>query len=148
MKNSREILIIFALAFIAYLIAPAISRTATNPKKGKSNKVKLIKTLSGHDQSSVSEIEFSPDGRLLASTDYIGNVKIWDVSSGAEIRAFSPHNSKHEAYISFSPDGKILASGGCEEYHEDSGCHSGMIKLWDVETGEKLMEIRGIAGWV
>jgi WD40 repeat protein len=37
------------------------------------------RTLTGHSQDVVS-IAFSPDGKMLASASWDGEVKLWDVS--------------------------------------------------------------------
>ncbi len=87
----------------------------------------------GHTQD-VSTVSFSPDGRVLASSSmggYDGGVKLWDVSTGQELRTLV--GSKQV----FSPDGKTLAS-------MDLGFTSGVagIKLWDWRTGQELKMIQ------
>jgi WD40 repeat protein len=46
--------------------------------------------------------------------------------------------------VAFSPDGEMLASGGCEEVSPDSSsCAAGVIRLWDVGTGEEIATLGG-----
>ncbi len=53
---------------------------------------------------------FSPDGRLLASTDR-ETVHLWEVATAREVRTFSGHRGGIES-LSFSADGRRLASSG------------------------------------
>jgi WD40 repeat protein len=72
----------------------------------------------------------APDGKTKAVAD--GNtVKLVDVASGKEIRAYKGHTDAVSA-LAFSPDGKRLASGGKDN----------TINLWDMPTGKLLAKIR------
>jgi len=65
-------------------------------------------------------------------------IKLWDISTGNEIRTFTGHKrSVMSISISF-PDGKYIASGG-----EDS-----TIKLWDISSGSLIWSIKGHAASV
>ena len=85
--------------------------------------------LTGHDDG-VSGVDFSPDGKLLASVSFNSldnTVRLWDVKSG------KPHGQPltHTSWVSdveFSPDGKLLASAS----------NDNMVHLWDVESGKPL----------
>jgi len=104
-----------------------------------------IRTLSGHTNWVLS-VAFSPDGKILASGScgkqegYLcvqGEIKLWDVARGTEIRTLRGHTS--DVYsVAFSPDGKILASG--------SGDNT--IQLWDVAKGTLLRTLQGHTSWV
>jgi WD40 repeat protein len=103
----------------------------------------VLRTLEGHNDE-VKSVAFSPDGRLLASgscreraltgwfgTDEClqGEIKLWDVGSGREVRTltFKRLDEEEEADVNslaFSPDGQLLASGS-----EDA------IRLWEVSSG-------------
>jgi WD40 repeat protein/uncharacterized caspase-like protein len=73
---------------------------------------------------------FSTDGKILASGDSDGTVRLWDLARGTELRTLTGHT---EAVISvaFSPDGRSLTSGS-----ED-----GTIKFWDVASGRELASL-------
>ncbi len=82
--------------------------------------------------SSVRSVIFSPDGKLLATGDTDGIVRLWEASSFREILTCKGHTNVVES-VAFSPDGKILVSGSYDK----------TIKLWDVKTGECLKVFQG-----
>jgi WD40 repeat protein len=53
---------------------------------------------------------FSPDGHLLAATDWNGIVTLWDVATGQRKLATTDHNAGVVS-AAFSPDGEVLATG-------------------------------------
>ena len=75
---------------------------------------------------------FSPDGELLASGSVDTTIKIWQVSTGIEVRTLLGTKAVVET-LSFSPDGKKLASAGYER----------TIRVWDLTTGKQIRELIG-----
>ncbi|HTK38529.1 MAG TPA: caspase family protein, partial [Pyrinomonadaceae bacterium] len=76
-------------------------------------------------------VVFTPDSKFIAGQDIIGNVYLWDVSNGTQVRSFPGRGASalySQARLAFSPDGKILF---CAE-------GAAKINLWDVETGSKV----------
>jgi len=72
----------------------------------------------------VVSLDFSPDGKTLASGGKYGPIRLWDVESGELLRTFEGHqNSVH--FLAFSPDGSKLASAS-----ED-----GTLRVWDLDSG-------------
>src|SRR5262245_34614689 len=80
--------------------------------------LKLLGTLEGGRPGVYQTIAFSPDGKLLASTDSDRDaarpsVKLWDVKKRKVIATLKgPGLSSFTSSLAFSPDGKTLAVGG------------------------------------
>jgi WD40 repeat protein len=97
------------------------------PIYGDDNTVSLWNVETGEQivvldfESEISNLVFSPDGKLLAVGDY-GHIHIVDVKNGIELAVLNGHTGIIEG-LAFSPDGKLLASGG------DS-----TIRLWGVPS--------------
>jgi WD40 repeat protein len=80
----------------------------------------------------VNEVDFSPDGRYLASASSDSTIRLWDASTGRTLRTFSGHTESVTS-VSFSPDGHYLATGGEDE----------IVRLWEVSTGRALRTFSG-----
>ena len=92
--------------------------------------------LTGHIDTQadggIEDIEYSPDGSLLAiSTSYGENetnyVELWDASSLTLVRALESREGWVSS-IAFSPDGTMLVSGN----------ETGSYFLWNVSTGDLI----------
>jgi WD40 repeat protein len=75
----------------------------------------ITKLLSGHT-SAVSELSFSPNGKLLASASLDATVKIWDGASGAQLRSLDGQDLMALA-IAWSEGGKRFATGAFNTVH-------------------------------
>ena len=53
-------------------------------------------------------LDFSPDGTTLATTSHDGSVRIWDVATCSELRAFALKVGKLHG-VAFAPDGLTVA---------------------------------------
>lgn len=84
----------------------------------------------GHHE--VSSVAFSPDGKHIISGDMKNFLKLWDVATGREIRAFIGDRAIYS--VAFSPDGRYALSGGYET-----------LKLWDIATGKEIRAFTGLA---
>ena len=82
-------------------------------------------------------LNFSRDGRLLASGSRDGTAIIWSTETWKRAQTLpNPAKNSYQGMVedvAFSPDGKILAlaSGG------------GNVQLWDVPTGKLLEPLKG-----
>lgn len=91
---------------------------------------KHLQTLSSF--LSVACFAFSPDGQLLATSNLQGTIKLWQVSTGWQIRTLT-FDSGRVCCVAFSPNGQILATSGDDQ----------TIKLWQVSTGQQICAFIG-----
>ncbi len=74
-------------------------------------------------------IDYSPDGKKLATAGSDGTARIWDASSGDELLTLHGHTS-NVLDVKFSTDGSQIATAGAD----------GTVRVWDAETGEELLQ--------
>ena len=81
------------------------------------------------DPDAVHGVAFSPDGKLLASADNNGTVRLWNPATGQPVSPPLPADTGPNAggaiAVAFSPDGKLLASADAD----------GTVRLWNTATG-------------
>jgi len=82
-------------------------------------------------------VDFSPDGKMLASGSSDNTVKLWNVADGAEIATLKGHTDSFWS-VDFSPDGKTLASGSSDN----------TVKLWNVADGAEIATLNGHTNYV
>jgi len=82
----------------------------------------------GH-YAGVTSVAFSPDGRFAATGSSDKTIKLWEVSTGREIRSYTGHT--HEIrYLDFGPHGNYLASID-GDYH---------LKIWEIPTSRQVYD--------
>jgi WD40 repeat protein len=83
-------------------------------------------SLVGH-RDTLYDAQLSPNGEVLATASYDGQIILWDTASGAALRTIDGHNGA-VFDVEFDPSGTVLATASADE----------TIKLWKVETGVRL----------
>lgn len=96
----------------------------------------ILTTLRGHKAERLEALDFSPDGRYLASSSDDGEVIIWDIKKREEIQRFTAWRRENRdrnviSDIEFTPDGKQIAVG----------CENGWLTLWSAPEGHLLYEL-------
>jgi len=85
----------------------------------------LARSVFTEDLSVTPAVAFSPTGKLLATGDADGEIRLWQVTDWKKLLTFKGHTNWIWS-IAFSPDGSILASASDDK----------TIRLWDVRSGE------------
>jgi ribosome assembly protein 4 len=94
-------------------------------------------SLTGHTES-ILAVQFSPDGRNLATGGGDAVVRTWDIDTETPHHTLEGHKN-WVLVVCWSPDGLKLASAGAD----------GTIRIWSPSTGQALGKpLRGHAKWV
>jgi hypothetical protein len=86
----------------------------------------------------IMSVAFSPDGKLLATGDVVGQIRVWQVVDGQQLLTFQGHTNWVSS-ISFNPNGQLLAV---------SGSSDPTVKLWELSTGQCVQTLQGHSYWV
>lgn len=84
----------------------------------------------GHELA-VLTVAVSPDSNYVATGSRDKSVKLWELSTGREVRSFLGHSASVNQ-VDFSSDGKHLISANGDA----------SIKIWEVATGKELFSIK------
>jgi WD40 repeat protein len=85
----------------------------------------------------VWQAEWSPDGKVVATTGSDGSAKIWDPETGQVIRDLYPEDFQLTVIgLGWSPDGTRIATFAGD----------GVGRIWDIATGEELVTFSGHSG--
>ena len=81
----------------------------------------------GHTDS-VMSASFTPDGSKILTTSVDGTIRLWDRTSGEQIRQFTGHNGMVNDVV-FLPDGDQILTNGTD----------GTMRQWMLSTGEEVV---------
>jgi WD40 repeat protein len=76
----------------------------------------------------VHRLQFSPDGKALASCGAYQDVCLWEVTTGKEVRRWTELTGTF--VLAYSPDGRLLATATPD----------GLVRLWDTATGKDVSQ--------
>lgn len=116
MKNHIMFKCFFKVQILLLIFALATVGFSQKPK---------FKWLKGGTVLGVNSINYSPDGKMLATAGDDGTIKFWVANSGMLIRTIKASQNYYVICVKFSPDGSMLASSADDK----------LIRIWDVETG-------------
>jgi RNA polymerase sigma factor (sigma-70 family) len=100
--------------------------------------VARIGTVRFRHGGQIEKIALAPDGRTLAAASRDQTVRLWNMTTGQEIRRL-PNHEGSVRFVAYSPDGTRLATGVSP---------SGVVHLWDAATGEKVRQLKHAGHWV
>jgi WD40 repeat protein len=106
-------------------------RTYNAPRQPRSATDILVKAVG---EGNVTTVAFAADNKTLASGGWDGFVRLWDATTGEELRQIFAHKAMVTTVV-FSQDGKTLASRGGID---------GTVRLWDPATGNKRRTFDGL----
>jgi RNA polymerase sigma factor (sigma-70 family) len=93
----------------------------------KGARLRLGTTRLRHEWS-VTSVDFSPDGKTLASASWDGVVRFWDVATGSPRPGIPDQEARDVAFIAvYSPDGTKIAIGR----------DGGVFQVWDLTAGKE-----------
>ena len=102
-------------------------------KSGSAQKMEVKATV-----MAVGTLDYSPDGKQLASAGVAPMVKIWDMTTAKGLRTLPIPATYGVVDVAYSPNGKLLAASGA------TGLFGGSITyLWDAETGKQIKTVPG-----
>ena len=90
---------------------------------------KVLKTLDGHTDV-VNDIAITSDGKYMVSGSNDKTARIWDLSTGKQIRIL-PVDCWKVTTISISNDNSYVTTG----------CNDGSVKVWELKTGKLINHI-------
>lgn len=108
--------------------------------------VEIRHLLTGHKHL-ITQLAWSPQGRLLASASKDGTLRIWDTLDGRLRWTLQDHSRSQQRllqrpegtfFVAWSPDGGTVAMGSADA----------SIQLWDPLTAEPRQALRGHSGLV
>ena len=80
----------------------------------------------------VTSVAFSSDGMKIVSSSHDNSVRVWDASTGMQLKELKGHTSWVYS-VAFSSDGTQIVSGS-----DDNS-----VRVWDVSTGMELGKLKG-----
>ncbi len=92
----------------------------------------FIETFGG-----IFSVAFSPNGKLLATGDTNGEIRLYEVANSQQLMTCKGHTGWVWS-VTFSPNGQVLASGSNDQ----------TIKLWDISNGQCLKTLEDHRGGV
>jgi WD40 repeat protein len=96
-----------------------------------------LQTLVGHTGWVTAVAVVGPDGRHVVTGGFDRTIRVWELATGACVRALEGHAGAVRA-VRVTPDGRRLVSGS----------HDKTARVWDLASGVCLQTLEGHTGWV
>jgi WD40 repeat protein/DNA-binding SARP family transcriptional activator len=99
----------------------------------------LLLVLTGH-RDEVGEVAFSPDGSRLVTGSRDATARVWDATSGEQLKILDPGGGGLIYGTAYSPDGQFIVTGQLGAVAGQLGA----VVVWDAETFERLRTVDGL----
>lgn len=84
--------------------------------------------------SGFQNVDWSPDGKQIATSGWAGRIRLWESSSGRLLHDLVGHTPNHYIRtVAWSSNSSLLASGGWDN----------SIKIWDTLNGREIYTLYG-----
>jgi RNA polymerase sigma factor (sigma-70 family) len=110
---------------------------------GLDNLIRLWDVKSGNERlvamgmmGRIGSVAFLPDGKTVVSGSDEG-IRVWDASSGKEIRRLTGKEPRYSYYVAVSPDGRLAASGNFQDHK---------VRIWEIATGKEVGKLNFAEG--
>jgi len=86
-----------------------------------------------------AQLAFSPENQMLAAAMPDYSIRLWETSSGKELRRLNGHEDKIQS-LAFSKDGRYLVSGGRDK----------KVRVWETQFGAsmRVYSYPGHTSWI
>lgn len=100
-------------------------------------------------RTTIANVEFSPDGKMLATGSRDGSVKIWNIEQGVEVTSYVGFPERvHD--IEYTPDGEymMIGLGNAGDFPDGSDNPvDGSAYLWDLRNRTQAQVYAGHSNW-
>ena len=117
-----------AVIYVGIFVLHAMAQTADYP---------LETVIQTGQHGILRSLDFSPDGSYLVTGGTTEDVKVWEVSSGREIRSFQGLTKEIES-VDYHPGGGLIAAALAEDES---------VIIWDVRNGNEVAHFK-LDNWV
>ena len=104
----------------------------------QSEKLQPERQLLGHESWILGVCSHPTNEDLLLSCSRDETVRLWDLSSGAQVSEVRPHGSRNTLAMGWSHSGESVLTGSTDS----------TLRVWDVHTWKQRIELTGHEGWV
>jgi hypothetical protein len=125
--------VVFSLALLLFNVLVVMAAGAATPAS-QGGIAPAVYELTGHT-AGVTALAFSPRGRLLVSSGDDQTIRLWDLSTGRELRVLRGHTGSVHT-LSVSANGQLVVSGSADT----------TIRIWDTSSGKELKTLIGRFG--
>jgi WD40 repeat protein len=113
----------FIMSFLIIFLSAGLS-------SADSISCRIYDEFKGH-KAEIMDLAFSPNGGLLASRDLKGDIIVWNVEDGQQLRRIKGPRGEDGA-LSFAPDSRNLFASG----------ENKAVAAWDVSSGNMIKEYK------